>query len=39
MFLQDNFLFREELFSLAETASLRDAGVIKPADIRNSSSS
>ena len=33
MFLQDNFLFRPELFSLAETTSLRDAGVIETADI------
>jgi len=33
MFLQDNFIFRPELFSLADTASLRDAGVIETADI------
>lgn len=33
MFLQDNFLFRPELFSLAETASLREVGVIETADI------
>jgi acyl carrier protein len=33
MFLQDNFLFRPELFSLSESASLRDAGVIETADI------
>jgi acyl carrier protein len=33
MFLQDNFPFRPELFALSESASLRDAGVIAPADI------
>jgi hypothetical protein len=33
MFLQDNFLFRPELFSLPESGSLRDAGVIETADI------
>jgi hypothetical protein len=33
MFLQDNFVFRPKLFSLADTASLRDAGVIETADI------
>ena len=33
MFLQDNFVFRPALFSLAETASLRDAGVIEAANI------
>ena len=33
MFLQDNFVFCPALFSLAETASLRDAGVIEFADI------
>jgi acyl carrier protein len=33
MFLQDNFLFRPQLFSLPESASLREAGVIETADI------
>ena len=33
MFLQDNFLFRPQLFSLPEDASLRDAGVIETTDI------
>ena len=33
MFLQDNVLFRPELFSLPESESLRDAGVIETADI------
>ena len=34
MFLQDNFSFRQQLFSLAGSESLLDAGVIETSDIR-----
>jgi acyl carrier protein len=33
MFLQDNLPYRPELFSLSETASLREAGVIETTEV------